>query len=63
MFTFLVSKHVLFEVTMFPAVEKHLSELTDVAGIAKYCFANSARAGYLFSLHFHHSNELRSNRN
>jgi len=43
------------KVTMFPAVKKHLSELTDVAEIAKYWFVNHARAGYLFSLDFHHS--------
>lgn len=40
---FIVSgdKQLLLAVTMFPAIEKHLSELTDVAGIPKYFFAKA----------------------
>jgi hypothetical protein len=37
-----INKKLLFEVTIFPAVEKHLSELTDVAGIARYFFVYAA---------------------
>jgi hypothetical protein len=32
----------LFGVTIFPIVEKNLSEFIDVAGIARYCFIYAA---------------------
>jgi len=48
MSTFSGRKQLLFGVTMLPAVEKHLSELADVDGIAKYFLENVAIAGYFF---------------
>lgn len=54
-FTFSGVKDALSRVTMLSAVEKHLSELTDVAGIVKYFFARLPITGYLENLVFHHS--------
>jgi hypothetical protein len=49
----IVNNDVLFEFTSFPAVEKHRSKITDVAGIDKYFFVNIPIAVYLSSLDFH----------
>jgi hypothetical protein len=61
--TFFVNSHVLLEVTTFPAVDKHHSEITDVAGIDKYFLANIVIFEYFSSLNFHQSNGFKSNFN
>jgi hypothetical protein len=63
MFTVSGDKQLLLAVTMFPSVEKHLSELTDVAGIPKYFFAKATINGYFDARVFHHSSASKSNFN
>jgi len=63
MFTVSGVKQLLLAVTMFPAVEKHLSELTDVAGIPKYFIARATISGYFDVRVFHHSSASKSNFN
>jgi len=48
---------------MFSAVEKHRSELTDVAGIPKYFTARPTINGYFVLRVFHYSRGSKSNLN
>jgi len=61
MSTFLGKRQLLFEVTMSPVVEKHLSKL-NVDEIAKYFLAIVTISGYLFSHVLHHFKGFKSNR-
>jgi hypothetical protein len=63
MFIVLGDKQLILAATMFPAVEKHLSELTDVAGILNNFFAKITISGYFYAHIFHHFSASKSNFN
>jgi hypothetical protein len=46
---------------MFPAIEKHFSKHTDVAGIPKYLTAKITINGYFVARVIHHSKASESN--
>jgi len=50
------ARQFLFEVIMFPAVEKALSDVVDVDGIHKYFLASFEIIGYLLPFSAHHVN-------